>query len=73
MLFRSTIDTQAHPVLAAMITALNDDWDAVTEPFNSMSTTVAYGYFDATFGVMTGVYTPQEAAQYVEDLHMAER
>ena len=38
-----------------------------------MFTTVAYGYFDATFGVMTGVYTPQEASQYVEDLHMAER
>lgn len=71
--YEGTIDTQAHPVLAAMISALNDDWDAVTEPFNSMSTTVAYGYFDATFGVMTGVYTPQEAAQYVEDLHMAER
>lgn len=71
--YDGTIDTQAHPVLAAMITALNDDWDAVTEPFNSMSTTVAYGYFDATFGVMTGVYTPEEAAQYVEDLHIAER
>ena len=68
-----TIDTPAHPVLAAMFTALNDDWEAITEPFNSMSTTVAYGYFDATFGVMTGVYTPQEASQYVEDLHMAER
>ena len=71
--YNGTIDTQAHPVLAAMITALNDDWDAVTEPFNSMSTTVAYGYFDATFGVMTGVYTPEDAAQYVEDLHMVER
>ena len=71
--YDGTIDTQAHPVLAAMITALNDDWEAITEPFNSMSTTVAYGYFDATFGVMTGVYTPQEASQYVEDLHMAER
>ncbi len=71
--YDGTIDTQAHPILAAMITALNDDWEAITEPFNSMSTTVAYGYFDATFGVMTGVYTPQEASQYVEDLHMAER
>ena len=71
--YDGTIDTQAHPVLADMITALNDDWEAITEPFNSMSTTVAYGYFDATFGVMTGVYTPQEASQYVEDLHMAER
>lgn len=71
--YSGTIDTQTHPVLSAMITALNDDWQAVTEPFNSMSTTVAYGYFDATFGVMTGVYTPEEAAQYVEDLHMAER
>lgn len=67
------IDAAAHPVLASMIGALNDDWSAVTEPFNSLSTTVAYGYFDATFGVMTGVYTPKEAAQYVEDLHAAER
>lgn len=67
------IDAKEHPVLAGMIAALNDDWTAVTEPFNSLSTNVAYGYFDATFGVMTGVYTPEEAAQYVEDLHMAER
>ncbi len=67
------IDASEHPVLASMIAALNDDWTAVTEPFNSLSTNVAYGYFDATFGVMTGVYTPEQAAQYVEDLHAAER
>lgn len=71
--YSGTIDETAHPVLATMITALNDDWDAVTEPFNSLSTSVAYGYFDASFGVMTGVYSPEEAAQYVEDLHSMER
>lgn len=71
--YEGEIDAAGHPVLASMIEALNDDWTAVTEPFNSLSTTVAYGYFDATFGVMTGVYTPEEAAQYVEDLHAAER
>lgn len=67
------INEAEHPVLAAMITALNDDWTAVTEPFNSLSTNVAYGFFDAACGVMTGVYTPQEAAQYIEDLHSSER
>lgn len=71
--YEGEIDAARHPVLASMIEALNDDWTAVTEPFNSLSTTVAYAYFDATFGVMTGVYTPQEAAQYIEDLHAAER
>jgi len=72
-IYKGEINAEEHPVLAAMITALNDDWNAVTEPFNSLSTTVAYGYFDATFGVMTGVYSPKEAAEYVEDLHSAER
>ena len=71
--YNGAIDETAHPVLAAMIAALNDDWEAVTEPFNSLSTSVAYGYFDASFGVMTGVYAPEEAAQYVEDLHSMER
>lgn len=71
--YSGTIDEAEHPVLAAMIGALNDDWAAVTEPFNSLSTSVAYGYFDASFGVMTGVYTPEEAAEYVESLHSAER
>ena len=71
--YSGTIDAAEHPVLAAMIAALNDDWIAVTEPFNSLSTNVAYGYFDATQGVITGVYTPQEAAEYVEGLHALER
>lgn len=67
------LDENEHPVLSTMIKALNDDWKAVTEPFNSLSTNVAYGFFDATFGVMTGVYTPEEAAQYIEDLQAEER
>lgn len=71
--YNGEIDAEQHPVLATMIAALNDDWKAVTEPFNSLSSTVAYGYFDATFGVMTGVYTPEEAAQYVEGLQAEER
>lgn len=71
--YNGQIDESLHPVLAAMITALNDDWAACTEPFNSLSTNVAYGYFDASFGVITGVYSPEEAAQYVEDLHALER
>ena len=71
--YNGQIDESQHPVLATMITALNDDWKAVTEPFNSLSSNVAYGYFDATFGVMTGVYTPEEAADYVENLQSAER
>lgn len=71
--YNGTIDTAEHPVLGIMIEALNDDWNAVTEPFNSLSSTVAYGYFDATFGVMTGVYTPEEAADYVEGLQSVER
>lgn len=71
--YNGTIDKSVHPVLSTMIAALNDDWDAVTEPFNSLSTNVAYGFFDATFGVMTGVYTPQDAVQYIEDLQAEER
>ncbi len=71
--YSGTIDATQHPVLATMITALNDDWQAVTEPFNSLSTNVAYGFFDATQGVITGVYTPEEAAEYVEGLHALER
>lgn len=71
--YEGTIDKAEHPVLDTMIEALNDDWAAVTEPFNSLSTSVAYGFFDGTFGVMTGVYTPDEAAQYIEDLHAEER
>ena len=71
--YNGTIDNNEHPVLGTMIEALNDDWKAVTEPFNSLSSTVAYGFFDATFGVMNGVYTPEEAADYVEGLQSAER
>lgn len=71
--YDGTIDETNHPVLAAMITALNDDREAVKEPFNTLSTNVAYGFFDATFGVINGVYSPEEAAQYVEDLHAGER
>ena len=48
--YNGQIDESQHPVLSTMITALNDDWKAVTEPFNSLSSNVAYGYFDATFG-----------------------
>ncbi len=71
--YQGEIDAGKHPVLEVMIAALNDDWKAVTEPFNSLSSNVAYGYFDATFGVMTGVYTPEQAAQYIEGLQSAER
>lgn len=71
--YNGTIDAAEHPVLASMIAALNDDWIAVTEPFNSLSTNVAYGYFDASQGVINGVYTPEEAADYVESLHALER
>lgn len=71
--YNGQIDESQHPVLSTMIAALNDDWKAVTEPFNSLSSNVAYGYFDATFGVMTGVYTPEQAADYVENLQSAER
>lgn len=71
--YNGQVDAKEHPVLSVMLEALNDDWKAVTEPFNSLSSNVAYGYFDATFGVMTGVYTPEEAAQYVEGLQRAEQ
>lgn len=71
--YSGTIDATQHPVLATMITALNDDWQAVTEPFNSLTTNVAYGFFDATQGVITGVYSPEEAAAYVEGLQALER
>ncbi len=67
------INAEENPVLAVMIEKLNDDWESCSEPFNSLSTNVAYGYFDANFGVINGVYTPEEAAQYVEDLHALER
>ncbi|MFP3153935.1 extracellular solute-binding protein [Lachnospiraceae bacterium ZAX-1] len=71
--YNGEIDAKEHPVLSVMIKALNDDWKACREPFNSLSTNVAYGFFDATFGVICGVSTPEEAAQYVEDLQAAER
>ena len=71
--YSGTIDATQHPVLATMITALNDDWQAVTEPFNSLTTNVAYGFVDATQGVITGVYSPEEAAAYVEGLQALER
>jgi len=71
--YNGKIDAKEHPVLSIMIKALNDDWKACKEPFNSLSTNVAYGFFDATFSVICGVSTPEEAAQYVEDLQAGER
>ncbi|XID93913.1 ABC transporter substrate-binding protein [Paenibacillaceae bacterium WGS1546] len=72
--YTGTIDADTHPVLAELLTALNDEeWKSSKEPFSYLATHVGNSLFDSIWGVINGVYTPEQAAQVVKDAMMLER
>jgi len=71
--YDGAVDAQKNPVFSEMLIRLNDDWASVKEPFSSLSTNVGNTLFDAIFGVINGIYSPEEACQVVEDAMALER
>jgi raffinose/stachyose/melibiose transport system substrate-binding protein len=67
------VDPEKYPVFAAMLEAMNDDFTGVPEPFAALPTATGQALFDSIYGVINGIYTPQEAAKLVEDTLARER
>ena len=57
-----------------MIAQLNNsEWQSVDQPYNQMSQNMGNTMFDSIWGVINGVYSPEEAAQTMEDAMALER
>ena len=72
--FDGEVNKEEHPILAEMIAQLNNsEWQSVDQPYNQMSQNMGNTLFDSIWGVINGVYSPEEAAQTMEDAMALER
>lgn len=72
--FDGEVNKEEHPILAEMIAQLNNsEWQSVDQPYNQMSQNMGNTMFDSIWGVINGVYSPEEAAQTMEDAMALER
>lgn len=61
------VDSEAYPVYAKMLAAINDDWESPLVCPNVYIGTFETTYFESIAGVMNGVYTPEEAVDYLDE------
>ena len=67
------IDNESHPLFAQMADTINDDWGGVLEPFAQLPVATGQAMYDSMWGIINGIYTPEQAAQVVEDALARER
>lgn len=65
--FNGTIDAEETPVFAQIVELYNEDgWSNQFQPYGYMATNIADTWADSMWGVALGNYTPEEAAERVE-------
>ena len=65
--FSGTVDAEKNPVFAQIVDLYNEEgWSNQFQPYGYMATNVADTWADSMWGVALGNYTPEEAAEKVE-------
>lgn len=65
--FSGTVDAEKNPVFAQIVDLYNEDgWSNQFQPYGYMATNIADTWADSMWGVALGNYTPDEAAERVE-------
>ena len=65
--FSGTVDAEKKPVFAQIVDLYNEEgWSNQFQPYGYMATNVADTWADSMWGVALGNYTPEEAAEKVE-------
>lgn len=67
--YSGTPNSEATPAFASVINALNDKtWKSLpNQPSNVMVSAVQTAFYDSIYGVVNQIYSPEEAAQLVQD------
>lgn len=65
--YTGTVDENKHPVFAKLLQSINDDWGSPSECPNVRIGTFESAYFDSIAGVFNGIYTPEQACQYLDE------
>ena len=61
------IDAEEHPVFARVLEKIKDDWESPTfAPNMYLPGDLEPAYHDAITGVLNGVYTAEEACDYLD-------
>lgn len=66
-IYDGEIDHEQFPVYANIMTAINDDWESPLICPNVYVGTFETTYFESIAGVMNGVYTPEEAMDFLDE------
>lgn len=66
--YEGEIDADKYPVFARVIERMNDDWESPdTCPNMKLPGQFETTYFESMVGVINGIYTPEEALQFLDD------
>ena len=66
--FNGEVNADTHPVFANVINVMNDpSWDSMpSQPDLIVSESIANAMYDSIYGVINGIYTPEEAVKIVD-------
>ena len=66
--YEGEIDAEAYPVFARVMEAINDDWESPAAcPDMYSDGQLINQYRESMMGVVNGVYTPEEALEYMDE------
>lgn len=66
--YEGEIDSEKYPVFGRVIERMNDDWESPdTCPNMTLPGQFETTYFESMVGVINGIYTPEEALQFMDD------
>lgn len=66
--YEGEIDAETYPVFAKVIACMNDDWESPkTCPNMTLPGQFETTYFESMAGVINGIYTPEEALQFMDE------
>lgn len=67
--YEGEIDAEKYPVFARVIERMNDDWESPAVcPDMYISGQIINQYRESICGVINGIYTPQEAVDYLDEI-----
>lgn len=67
--YEGEIDGEKYPVFARVIERMNDDWESPAAcPDMYISGQIINQYRESICGVINGIYTPQEAVDYLDEI-----
>lgn len=66
--YEGEIDSESYPVFARVMERMADDWESPkTCPNMALPGQFETTYFESMAGVINGIYTPEEALQYLDE------